>query len=69
MTRTFFLVCCAGGALAAAAPRRAFAGASIAGIRVLRRRAGRGPAAGRCADGRRRLRWSGYTADDFPPSG
>ena len=56
MKRSFFLLSFAGAALA-------FTSVRIALTRRTRRRAG--PVAGQCADRRRKLRWSGYTAADF----
>ena len=69
MKRTFFLTGSTAMALTLLAqPHRVLARAPVAGRPSVRRRA-RAVAAGRCADRRRRLRWSGYTADDFPPLG
>jgi hypothetical protein len=70
MTRTLFLVAASAAIAAAPLPRRAVARASIAGVRVVpRRRWSAAPVAGKCSGGRRRGRWSSYTADDFPPLG
>jgi hypothetical protein len=56
MTRGFFLVALTGAALALTAAR----------FRSARRAVRQcGPAAGRCANQRRRGRWSGFTAADF----
>jgi hypothetical protein len=56
MKRSFFLFGLAGAALMITSVR-------ISAVR--RARTARGPIAGRCADSRRKLRWSGYTAADF----
>jgi hypothetical protein len=56
MKRAFFLLGLAGAA---------FVVTSVRGGIVRRAQSRRCPAAGRCADSRRKLRWSGYTAADF----
>ena len=56
MKRSFFLLGLAGAALT-------FASVRIGVARRTRLRCG--PSAGACADHRRKLRWSGYTAADF----
>jgi hypothetical protein len=56
MKRAFFLLGLAGAAIAVTSLRGSYA------RRAVSRRC---PSAGRCADSRRKLRWSGYTAADF----
>jgi hypothetical protein len=56
MKRSFFLLGLAGAAFVLTSVRPSLA---------WRARSRRCPDAGRCADSRRKLRWSGYTAADF----
>jgi hypothetical protein len=56
MKRSWFLLGLTGAALTVVSLRLRSAG---------RARLGRDAVAGRCADQRRKLRWSGYTAADF----